>query len=81
MKYEIEQVIHYMRDNKPHSAPILARMRVENLHQDWAHTKEQKGLFMPFGEAGVFYSTCHGIVKENEAYASAGELGMALCSA
>lgn len=74
MRYELEQLIHFMRDNKPHSAPVLSRMQVENLHQDWAHTKEQKGLFMPFGETGIFYSTCHGPINENEAFASREEL-------
>lgn len=70
MKYELDQLIYYMRDNSPHSAPVLARMRVDNLREEWAHTQEQRKLFTPFGPAGVYYSTCHGLVCESEAFAS-----------
>ncbi len=74
MKYELNQVVHYMRDNAPHSAPVLARMRVDNLREDWAHTQEQRNLFTPFGPAGIYYSTCHGLVRESEAFASKAEM-------
>lgn len=80
MKYELEQIIYYMRDNRPHSAPIVSRMQIENLHQDLACTKEQKTLFMPFGYSGVFYSTCHGIVNESEAFATKDDMVKAICS-
>jgi hypothetical protein len=56
-------------------------MQVENLRQDWACTKEQKSFYMPFGEAGVFYSTCHGIVNEAEAFSSKDDLAKAICAA
>lgn len=79
MKYELDQLIYYLRDNKVHGAPVLARMKVENLHSDWACTNAQKQVFTPFGEAGVFYGTCHGIIKEEDAYASKKELSSALC--
>lgn len=74
MKFELNQIIHYMRNNKPHSAPVLARMQVENLKESWAHTSEQKDLYTPFGPAGVFYKTCHGTIQETEAYASKQEM-------
>lgn len=74
MKFELNQTIYYMRGNKVHSAPVNSRMVVENAHEDWARTDEQKKSWMPFGEAGVFYFTCHGHVNEEEAFASREEL-------
>lgn len=81
MNYELNQLIYYMRDNRPHSAPVLARMRVDNLHEDWACTKEQRNLFTPFGPAGVYYSTCHGLVREDEAFAAREEMLESIASA
>lgn len=77
MKFELDQTIHYMNDNRPHSAPVLARMQVDNLHP-WRATPEQQALFTPFGIAGVFYRTCHRTVPEKEAYASKKEMLEAL---
>ena len=74
MKYELDQIIHYMRDNRPHSAPVLARSVVESLHPDWNSTNEQKQLFTPFGTDSTLYATCHGIVNESEAYASRSDM-------
>lgn len=70
MKFELQQVIYYIRNDKVYSAPVLARMAVENLRENWALTKEQKTIFAPFGSAGVYYGTCHGIVREEEAFSS-----------
>lgn len=61
--FSVGQLIHYMKDNRPHSAPIQARMLVDNLHDEW-------DCFNPFGKAGVTYSTCHGLVKAGDAYES-----------
>jgi hypothetical protein len=73
-KFELNQTIYYIRNNRLHSAPVLARMRVENLREDWAHTQEQKSLFTPFGVACECYATCHGIVTEKEAADSKEEI-------
>lgn len=81
MKYQLEQVIHYMQDNKPHSAPVLARMHIDNLHDSWGSNKEQRKLFTPFGPAGTYYATCHGLVSEANAYASKEDLLGQLVSA
>lgn len=78
MKYELGQLIYYIRENRLFSAPVLARIKVENLHQDLAHTNEQKKLFTPFGESGVFYGTCHGIINESEAYSSREDLQLGI---
>jgi hypothetical protein len=73
-KYELEQVIYYMIDSKVHSAPVMSRCIVENAHEDWAHTAEQKGTFTAFGPAKRVYSTCHCIVGEEFAFATKEEL-------
>lgn len=70
MAFEPGETIFYMRESRPHSAAVLARLTVENLHDDWADTKEQTALFRPFGPARVQYSTCHGFVDEREAFAT-----------
>lgn len=78
MKYELDQLIHYMRNNTPHSAPVMARMQVDNLREDWACTPEQRNMFTPFGPGGVYYATCHGIVREDEAFSTKTELMSAI---
>jgi hypothetical protein len=71
-KYQIDQTIYYIQNNKIHSAPILSRIVIENKYI--AHTAEQKELFTPFGESGIRYVTCHGIFKEKYVRASKEEL-------
>lgn len=77
-KFALKQTIYYLRDNRVHSAPVLSRMCVENAHQDWACTDEQKYTFTRFGKNGIFYATCHGSVNEDEAFASKEELAQSL---
>ena len=72
--FELNEIIHYMRDNRIHSAPVLSRMIVENHREEWAHTKEQKDTFTHFGPAGVYYYTCHGLVTKDEAFGSKQDL-------
>lgn len=81
MKYQLDQLIHYMRDNRPHSALVLARMQVDNLCEDWACTPEQRNFFTPFGPAGIYYATCHGLVRESEAFATKDEMLESMASA
>ena len=81
MKYELGQVVHYMMEGRPHSAPIQARMIVENAHEDWACTNEQKGLFTPFGKARIVYATCHGQIDEPCCYVTKDEMIADLCAA
>jgi hypothetical protein len=70
MKFNINDTIHYMHYNKPHSGLVLARMAVENMHNDWAYTSEQRKVFQPFGESGVYYATNEGIISERDAFPS-----------
>lgn len=74
MIHELGAAIHYMRDNRYHSAPVLARMVVDNDHEDWASTPEQVALFTPFGPSRVVYATCHGLVESGDAFASREDL-------
>jgi hypothetical protein len=79
-KFDLEQTIYYMRENRIHSAPVLARMIVENLKEEWANTNEQKRLFTPFGVACECYSTCHGLIQVDEAFGSKQDLVASLLS-
>jgi hypothetical protein len=74
MKYKLHQIIYYMRDNRPHSAPILSRVCVENGREIWPANEVQEGFFARFGKAGVTYATCHGEIAESAAFASKEEL-------
>lgn len=69
-KFKLEQTIFYMHDNRVHSARVLSRMVVENLHDDWVCNKEQESAFGPFGPSQIIYNTCHGLVTEANAYES-----------
>jgi hypothetical protein len=75
MKFINGELIYFLRDNKIHSAPIFARMQVDNAKDPgYACTNEQRELYEPWGLSGVFYNTCHGAVAEEEAFASKQEL-------
>lgn len=78
MKYELDQVVYYLKENHVHSAAILARMQVESLREEWGCTAEQKSFFTPFGKAGVFYQTCHGTFSEKEVFVSREDLARSL---
>lgn len=72
--FDLEQTIYYIRENRIHSAPVLARMIIDNSKEQWANTYEQKRLFTPFGETCETYSTCHGFVQAFEAFGSKQDL-------
>jgi hypothetical protein len=67
---DLNQIIYYMGDGKVCSAPVLSRMLVENLHDDWTSNPEQKKAFVPFGPSGAYYNTCHGMWREDEVFAT-----------
>lgn len=71
---EIGQKVFYMIDSRVHSAEITSKSVVENVHDRWANTKEQKQTWTPFGESGTFYATCHGIIPAGKAFSSKKEL-------
>jgi hypothetical protein len=73
-EFSLDQTIYYMEDSRVHSAPCTSRMMVQNLHEDWTSTPEQKAAWTPFGPTGVYYSTCHGIMHEDKVFGSKKEL-------
>ena len=64
MKYNLDQTIYYLKDNKLHSAPVRSRILVEN----------GTSYAMPFGESRIEYATVHGVFSEDEVFASKREL-------
>ena len=63
-------LIWYMLNGRIHSAPVLAKMVVENFHEDWVCNRVQADLFTPFGKAGSYYGTCHGIINGVDVFTS-----------
>jgi hypothetical protein len=73
-EFQPEQLVWYFLENKVHSAPIQSVMTVQNSHEDWAHTKEQKELFTRFGPAGTFIATVHTTLPVDKVFSSKEEL-------
>lgn len=69
---KVGQLAWYMKDNKVHSAKIMAKATVENMPdaEKIASTPEQKKIYTPFGNAGVEYSTIHGIFPDDKVFES-----------
>jgi hypothetical protein len=75
MKFELGQVVWYIENNVVHSAQVVARQFVENLHNDWDSTKVQQETWQPFGEQRTKYATVDGVYNEDQLFASRKELG------
>lgn len=73
-KYNLGQKVYYMINNKIGSKEISSRCIVENMHDDWASTKEQKESWQPFGKTAILYSTGNNIFNENEIFESKEDL-------
>ena len=73
-KFELGQTIYYIRNDRIHSADVLARIIVENAKEDWACTDAQKELFTPFGKSREAYATWHGFVPVEDAFGSKQDL-------
>lgn len=73
-KFSLGQVVWYLDENKVHSAPVLSRMCIDNHHDDWACTNEQKEVFQRFGASTVKYATIHGEYHEGSLFGSKEEL-------
>ncbi len=56
------------------SGKVWTVAAIENEHDDWACTKEQKDSWQHFGPSGIFYVTCHGVIPEEKAFATKEEL-------
>ena len=75
MKFEIGQLVWYIEDNRVHSAEVVSRQFVENLHDDWDSTPEQQETWQPFGGERTKYATVDGVYDEYQLFASRKELG------
>lgn len=69
MKYYIGQVVFYIKDNVVHSAPILARMTVEN-NDIVCYNDIQRRTFQSFGDSCTVYATCHGVFNEDRVFSN-----------
>jgi hypothetical protein len=67
-------LVWYMCDGRVHSAPVLSIQTVQNLHEEWAHTNEQKHTFTRFGTARTDVATVHGTFDAKACYSSKKEL-------
>jgi len=77
-KFDLNEVVYVILDNRVHSAPVLSRMLVENAHPKWNATPEQARFFQRFGDCRVMYSTCHGEFQEEELFDSREALAAAI---
>ncbi len=77
-KFELDQTVFYLVDNSVRSAKISSRVVVENSHDAWASTKEQKQSWQPFGPSEIRYATCHGILPQGKIFATKEELAASL---
>lgn len=77
-RFNLGQTVYYLMDNQLCSAPILARMIIENLHDDWDATKEQREAFNPFGHSVLCYATIHGVLDESDLFSTKEELAQDL---
>lgn len=79
-KFELGQLIWYMRNNAIHNGKVLSRIAVDNATEltpypdDPTNVDEQRNFFNRFGPTRTHYATCHGIVAEVHAHASREDL-------
>lgn len=73
-KFELDQLVWYLKDNRVHSAKILTRMIVENKFED----NGDDNAFRRFGKSRVVYGTIHGDYYENEIFDSRESLANSL---
>ena len=73
-KFELDQVVFFIRENRVHSAPVLARMLCENLRPNYNSTPAQREVFTPFGVDGEYYGTCFGIMPASSLFATKEDL-------
>lgn len=70
MRFQVNQIIYYLLDNKVQSAPVRSRIKVEN---DSAF-ESAKDSILVFGQTRIKYATKHGIFGEEEVAISKAEL-------
>lgn len=60
-RYELGQVVYYLKGDVVHSAPIISRKLVDNAIAQENLTKQQEEFFCQLGKSGESYATCHGV--------------------
>jgi len=65
-KFELKDLVYYMKENKVHSAPVRVRMYID--------CTSSVHLALSDGVEGVRYKTCHGIYTEENLFHSKEEL-------
>ena len=74
-KYELDQTVWYIKEDRVHSGPVLSRKYVDNkFPKDLRCTDEQEYSFGKFKMEGIWYATIHGIFTENQLASSKKEL-------
>lgn len=68
-KFELDQLVYYLLENKVHSAAVLSRIIAENKRDE-----EPENFYQQFGESKVQYATCHGVIDADKAFGSKEEL-------
>ena len=69
-RFNLDQIVWYLLDNKICSAPILSRKYVDNKYEGGNVIE----AFQFFGESNISYSTIHAILPEYELFSSKEEL-------
>ena len=77
-KFDLDQLVYFIKDNRLYDSPVLSRMVVENLKPTWNNTKEQAALFQRFGVCCVMYATVHGTHDESSLFDSREALAAAI---
>ena len=77
-KFELDQTVYYLMNNRMCSAPVVSRMLAENLHANWNATKEQVEMWQRFGPCRVLYATVHGEHEEATLFESREALAAAI---
>jgi len=77
-KFELNQTVYYLMDNRVCDAPVVSRMLAENFHAKWNATKEQVEMWQRFGPCRVVYATVHGEHEEGTLFESREALAAAI---
>lgn len=73
-KFEIGQLVYFIYDNKLHSRTISTRVIIENEHDDWDCTEEQKRSFTPCGKTRIDYYINGSVFPEHLLFTTKEEL-------
>jgi hypothetical protein len=67
--FALDQTVYYMFENRIHSATVMSRTIVENVH-DEIELAAGAPDWQPFGHNCIKYNTCDGILNQDQLYAN-----------